>query len=96
MIQGIRNIIEYWKIIWSDRNYDYDFLVRLMEFKLKRMATHFEEHKRHVGWEQIVKQVRYSESLCKRISEDEPFGSDKIASELLGKEISRHILLWWD
>ena len=38
-------IFSYFPVIWKDRDWDYDFLLDLLEFKLKRIKKYFLESK---------------------------------------------------
>lgn len=42
IFKGIKNIIDYAPIIFQDRDYDYEYLLTLMEFKLDRMHKFFD------------------------------------------------------
>jgi hypothetical protein len=37
LVNGVRNFIIYAPVIWSDRNYDYTYIYRLLEVKLLQM-----------------------------------------------------------
>ena len=39
--KGIKNIFAYMGIIYRDNDWDYDFFIELVEFKLKRMRNYF-------------------------------------------------------
>ncbi len=43
-IDGIKNLIKWFPVIWKDRDWDHDFIFNILEFKLKNqskdMATH--------------------------------------------------------
>lgn len=39
VVYGIRNIFRWLPIIWFDRDFDWEFLAEIMEFKLRKMAA---------------------------------------------------------
>jgi hypothetical protein len=65
---GIENLIAYAPIIWRDRDWDHADLTRLLEFKLRRMAAHFEKYGHHLSSERDAKQIREAAILCKRMA----------------------------
>jgi len=67
---GIRNVFIWLPIIWEDRWYDSDFLLKMLEFKLDRMATRFEKHGIAVGAERDAKRMRICAVLCRHMMED--------------------------
>lgn len=40
---GIKNIFKYLPIIWNDRDWDYEYCVKLLRFKLKNMSKYLKE-----------------------------------------------------
>lgn len=43
-VRNIRRIIEYLPIIWRDRDFDYQYLLDLMQYKLERMFKFFKSN----------------------------------------------------
>lgn len=43
--QGVKNLIKYFKVIWNDRDWDYEYLYDLLEVKLKNMQKYFANNK---------------------------------------------------
>ena len=58
-LQGIKNLIKYRKLIWSDRWYDSTFLHQMLRFKLNDMAQEW-KNAHYVGSE-------YEEKLLKEL-----------------------------
>ena len=51
-IQGIKNLIYWFPIIWKDRNYDHAFIEYMLEHKLKAMYKRFSDpNATYVNWE---------------------------------------------
>jgi hypothetical protein len=46
---GLINFWKYRSIVWYDRWYDYDFMLNLLEFKLKEMDKHWDVDTYYVG-----------------------------------------------
>lgn len=69
---GIKNLIKWAPLIWHDHDWDYVYLLSIMEFKLKNMAKHTEESDwRSVNDKNYIKSLKITAELCKRISENE-------------------------
>lgn len=41
---GIKNVFVWLPIIWNDRNFDHEYLARIMEFKFRRMSHAFSKY----------------------------------------------------
>lgn len=39
----VKNVKKYWGVLWSDRDYDYQYLVNLLIFKLEAMHDFFSD-----------------------------------------------------
>ena len=51
-IQGIKNIIYWFPIIWKDRDYDHAYIEYMMEHKFKAMYKRFNDpNATYVNWE---------------------------------------------
>jgi len=44
LLYGIKNLVKWFRLIWSDRNYDYSFMLDILKFKLEGMASLHREH----------------------------------------------------
>lgn len=42
-VRGIKNLIVWFPIIWADRDWDWQFISDMLQFKLKRMSKAFRE-----------------------------------------------------
>ena len=53
-IQGIKNLIYWFPIIWKDRDYDHAFIEYMLEHKYKAMYKRFSDpNATYVNWETI-------------------------------------------
>lgn len=67
---GIKNLIHWFPIIWKNRDWDHDFILETLKFKIQKTADYIESKKRFVGWENEVRYMRISVELISRIQED--------------------------
>ena len=68
---GIWNIIQWTPIIWRDRDWDWYYLSRIMEFKLRKMNKAFVKYGHHVGSERDARQMLICAELLKRLQDDD-------------------------
>ena len=43
-IQGVRNLIKWFPIVWRDRDWDYSFTYDMLKFKMEQQANHISEN----------------------------------------------------
>jgi hypothetical protein len=67
---GPRNVIRWLPKIWLDADFDYSYLLELMEYKLSRMAIS-QANGYHAHKERYAKQMRICAALCKRLSNED-------------------------
>lgn len=70
-VRGIKNLAAYAPLVWRDRDWDYGYLLALMEFKLTRMglaftAGGFTEDKDRAAAEMIE-----AAEICQRVRADD-------------------------
>jgi hypothetical protein len=70
LTRGVRNIISWWSIIWKDRNWDYWYLLKIMDNKLKNMSEHL-KNGYNENWEDIVFQINHVREIINRILKDD-------------------------
>lgn len=68
---GLSNIIEYFNIVWYDRDWDYSYIDRLLRFKLNKMANKMEKYDQHTSKDATVKQLRFCVKLLDRLIADD-------------------------
>lgn len=97
---GLRNLWDYFPLIWHDRDWDWEYLAILMEFKITRMANSIEKYGHHMRAAEDVKNMRMCAYLLRRIIEDDyPGPIDYMMEqdeELLFKTMRKHWREWWD
>jgi hypothetical protein len=103
VVSGVKNVWRWLPVIWSDADFDWEYLARVMVFKLWDM-----EHAMRNG-------VQVCRVLLERLKRDdyasirEAFGCDWSRgrlrledqqraddAKLFGKIMGRHLLMWWD
>jgi len=68
--QGIKNLFIYAPLIYNTREFDYSYSLILLEFKLKRLGDYIEKHKRFVGYDFVVRDIKLAVRLLNRMRED--------------------------
>lgn len=77
-IRGIKNIKKWYKLVWNDTDFDYGYILDILNFKIKNVADYTEKAKMHENWETDVKYMRLA---CKLI--DKIWGEDSYETEYL-------------
>lgn len=67
---GFGNVVRWVPVIWFDRDWDYDPLLWVMEFKLGRMSKCL-ENGHLLNAPRYARQTQIGAHLCKRIREDD-------------------------
>jgi hypothetical protein len=67
---GVKNVFRWIPLIWFDRDYDHAYLSRIMEYKLRRMATVF-ENGHHTTGKVDAKRCRVCAELLRRLEADD-------------------------
>lgn len=66
--QGIVNLYKWRKIIWKDRDWDFCFILRLMEFKMKNTLTELEKFEKS---DRYTKYLKICISLIEKLQEEQ-------------------------
>ena len=106
---GLYNIIRWVPVIWNDRDFDWAYLAKVMEYKLGRMSGNFKEYGCHVGNEKDVRRMMVCAELLNRLRTEKhdtlpvtrhniKYGNlrDQYYQEYLGKMIGKHLRCWWN
>ena len=67
-------IISAWfwkKVVWKDRDWDYIFLYKILEFKLRRMSKYHRDSGHLVNNEKYARQMEKTAICLKRLIDDE-------------------------
>lgn len=67
---GILNLYIYLPLIWKDRDWDWSYLAEMMEFKLRKMADHTDNHSYHLRSEIDAKQMKTCALLLNRVKRE--------------------------
>jgi hypothetical protein len=79
LINGIKNLIKWFKIIWEDQDWDQDFLYKILHHKLKNMEEFYYSDNTHlVNSKQTAKQIRVARILCERLIDRDYLGNAMI------------------
>jgi hypothetical protein len=83
---GVANWLAYASLIYQDRDWDWTYLLRLLELKLRRMAQHEDEHSYHTTAAFDAANQRKAAAVIRRLTEQgfdyhdnarrSPFNSD--------------------
>ena len=101
---GIRNVIRWIPVIWEDEDFDWAYLARVMEFKMRNMSNYLKNYGHHVNSDKDAKNLLICTNLLRRLIEDDPSGVSfqthenrmNEYQETLGKMIGKHLMTWWD
>lgn len=70
IIEGIKNLIKWFPLVWKDRDWDYHFLYEILHFKLKNMEKFFSSDKTYsVVSPKNAKQIKIARILLGRLLE---------------------------
>jgi len=71
IIQGMKNIIKWFPLIWKDREFDHGYLYNIMYFKLDNMQKFFESGNTYAcGAEEHAEEIKICKELLKRIMDE--------------------------
>ena len=86
----------YLPLLWRDEDYDYAFLLALLNLKFRRMARHFREHNITEDAAVVALSLDLAATFCDEIREKYPLREAEQACESLGMTIGRDLMTWWD
>lgn len=65
------NLWKWRKVLWEDRDWDYIFILKALEFKVRKTGEHLLEHARHTTYKRDSAQCLRVADALKRIIEDD-------------------------
>lgn len=68
-IEGIKNIIKWFPVIYKDKQFDHSYLLTILEFKFSLMEDYFRNHGLASTSKKDAKRIQLCKNLCKRINE---------------------------
>ena len=69
-IQGIKNLIKWFPVIWKDRNYDHDFIFILLEQKLINQSKYIHKKSRHLNANRDAERIMTCVRLIQKVREE--------------------------
>jgi hypothetical protein len=105
-----RNIIRWIPVIWQDRYWDWCFLFKIMEFKLRTDSKKYNKWGNHVNSDKEAKRMLVCAELLKRMTDNNykrsEIGEQSLLKyddymrdqdlEYLLKIMKKHVFSWWD
>lgn len=67
-----QRVWDYRILLWEDNDYDFNSVMRLMRFKLKRISKHFEKHNISAHCEDRVAELARLDVMLRNVIEDDP------------------------
>ena len=74
-IQGIKNLVKWFKLVWKDRDWDDTFIFEALKFKIENTAKYTERRQWFVGWEKEVSRMKTCVKLINYI-QDNTYGME--------------------
>lgn len=68
---GIKSYLRWYKTIWNDRNWDFQYTYEILREKIKFQKEYFQKSQLVLGWEDQVKQLAFCERILNRLIEDD-------------------------
>lgn len=69
-IQGCKNLIKWFPTIWSDRDYDHDYIYHVLKFKLDKQARYLLSKNRFESTDKKVRDMSICIKLIDKITND--------------------------
>ena len=67
---GIRNLFHWRKVIWNDRNWDWEFIADILYHKLQDMESYFRENGHLFRSDRTVNEIKRSRLVLDRLRKD--------------------------
>jgi len=68
---GVRNLFTWFPVIWNDRDWDYYFIFKLLEFKLNKMAKYQRKNGTAINHKSIARRMEITAMALRRLMDDE-------------------------
>jgi len=77
--KGIKNLINWFYIIWLDQDWDQNFLYKILYHKLKNMENfHYSDNTILANSKQTAKEIKTARILCERLIDRDYLGNAMI------------------
>jgi hypothetical protein len=102
--EGVRNIIRWTPVIWFDRDFDWEFLATILEFKLRNMSNNFGGTDITRLAQKDARRMLICAELLKRMRKDEIPPGVRLRThivhmdyyqEYFGFLIGKYLRTWW-
>jgi hypothetical protein len=70
IIEGIKNIIYWFPIIWKDRNWDHHYIYEILKHKLKAQSKYIGDKNRHTRAKYDAQRMKLCVNLIQKIEDD--------------------------
>ncbi len=67
---------EWKEFLKDDEDYDWQFIIRVLSYKLKRTRTEIHKHKRFIGFSKVCTEIKEVEILLNRVNKDNYFNNE--------------------
>lgn len=74
LVRRFRCICAWLPVLWRDEDWDVGYLVRIVQFKLRRMAKCIEENDHIVGAERVARDMRITAAHLDRYQDSHEYG----------------------
>lgn len=78
-INGIKNLIHYFKIVWNHQNWDYSYILKMLQFQLKDLEK---ECKRYTGVYYNTPELSKIIRILDRITNDHYYESAQFLQDM--------------
>jgi hypothetical protein len=69
-LQGCKNVVKWFPIIWRDRDYDHSYILSVIKFKLEKQAKYLDSKNRFISTPSKVKYMNICSDLLDRLIND--------------------------
>ena len=90
MVKGIKNLIKWFKVIWTDRDYDWAYILIILKHKLKYVKLDL-ERKQDKNSKDVAKAIEYIDIILEEADDESIASNLKKLSSLLNKKL----VYWW-
>jgi hypothetical protein len=65
-----KNIIKWSPILWQDRDWDHNYIISALRFKIEKTAKYISENRRYVGYERDVERMNLVIRLIDKMQDE--------------------------
>jgi ribosome-binding factor A len=90
MVKGIKNLVKWFKVIWTDRDHDWAYILIILRHKLKYVKLDLEKNEDSCS-KDIGKAIEYIDIILEE-SDDESITTNL---EKLSSLLNKKLVYWW-